>query len=158
MLELDVTIKADDLYDYMLYHFYHNAAGILGSGFGALLVVGGTLRQQWIFVIGGAVLLLYLPWTLFLKSRRQTLRNPAFRRPLHYCLDEEGITVSQGETVQKQEWKDLQKAVSTGKSVIVYTTAVSATIFPRRELGERCPQVIQFICTHMPPSKVKIRS
>ena len=80
-----------------------------------------------------------------------------FKKPLHYKLTEEGIEVSQGEEVQSQKWEDLYKAISTTRSLIVYTSRVNATIFPKRDLGEKASAVIEIISTHMPPKKVKIR-
>lgn len=157
MLELDVKIEARDLYDYMMAHTYNSPSGILGSCAGGLMVVIGVMQNQWIFIIAGVILLLYLPWTLFLKSKQQALNNPAFKNALHYILDENGITVSQGEESQSQSWENMYKAISTSKSIIVYTSRVNATIFPRRELGENLSQCIEIISTHMPPNKVKIR-
>ena len=84
--------------------------------------------------------------------------TPAFKKPLHYKLDKEGITVSQDDTEEKQEWAQMYKAVSTGKSIIVYTSRVNASIFPKKDLGENKAKVIEIISTHMPPSKVKIRN
>lgn len=158
MIELDIKIQAGDLYDYMLAHNYNGAAGILGTTFGAAIVLIALAKQQWAFLVLGLVLLLYLPWTLFIKSRKQALLNPSFQKPLHYKLDDEGITVSQGEQSQCQDWTQMHKAISTGRSIIVYTSKVNATIFPKRQLGERKLDVIRMISTHMPPEKVKIRS
>lgn len=157
MVELDIKIGAGDLYDYLLMHNYNSAAGILGSGLGAVMVISALMTRHWIFLIGGMVLLLYLPWTLFIKSRQQALGNPAFKQPLHYVLDEEGISISQGGETTKQPWADMVKAVSTGKSIIVYTTRVNATIFPKNQMGDKKVAVIEMISTHMPPAKVKIR-
>lgn len=158
MIELDVKIEAGDLYDYMLMHSYNSASGLLGSGVGAVAVLVGFAKGQPIFWILGFVLLLYLPWTLFLKSRQQALNNPAFANPLHYTLDEQGITVSQGEAEEHQDWADMVKAVSTGRSIIVYTSRNSATIFPRKQMDDKTTAVIQMICTHMEPKKVRIRN
>lgn len=157
MVELDVKINASDLYDYMLMHSYNNASGLLGSGLGAAAVIAGLMRGQFIFVLGGIVLLVYLPWTLFLKSRQQALNNPAFRQPLHYVLDEHGITISQNGDEQHQSWEDMVKAVATGRSIIVYTGKNSATIIPVRDIGDKRTDVIEIISTHMPPRKVRIR-
>ena len=158
MLELTVKIEAGDLYDYMLMHSYNSLAGLVGSAFGALLIVFAFATQQWMFIVLGLVMLLYLPWTLFIKSRSQILSNPSFQEPLQYTLDEEGLTVSQGEAQEKMAWEDMHKAVSTGRSIIVYTSRVNATIFPKRQLGDKKTAVIEMISTHMPPAKVKIRS
>lgn len=157
MINILVKIEAGDLYDYMLMHSYNSPAGIVGSTFGALLIVFALATKQWIFIVLGLVMLLYLPWTLFLKSRSQLLNNPAFQEPLQYTLDEEGLTVSQGEAREAMAWEDMHKAVSTGRSIILYTSRVNATIFPKRQLGDQRVAVIEMISTHMPPSKVKIR-
>ena len=75
----------------------------------------------------------------------------------NYVRDEEGIHVSQNDTEEMQRWEDMVKAVSTGRSIIVYTSRMNACIFPKRELGDETAQVIQIISTHLPAKKVKIR-
>ena len=136
----------------------NSPAGLLGSTFGAVLIIFAFATTQWIFAVLGVVMLLYLPWTLFVKSRRQILTNPSFQEPLQYTLDEEGLTVSQGEAQERMDWENMHKAVSTGRSIILYTSPVNATIFPKRQLGEERTAVVEMISTHMPPKKVKIRS
>lgn len=157
MVELDIKIGAGDLYDYMLMHNYNSPAGIMGSVVGAVMLMVGLAKSHWIMLIAGVILLLYLPWTLFVKSRQQILNNPVFKQPLHYVLDENGITISQGETSTSQAWEDMVKAVSTTKSIIIYTGRVNATIFPKSQMGDKKAAVIEIISTHMPPKKVKIK-
>lgn len=157
MVELDIRIKSGDLYDFMLMHNYSKAPGLIGSTLGALMIVTGIYMQYWLFLIAGIVVLLYLPWVLLIKSSQQAM-TPVFKEPLHYVLDENGITVSQGEATTTQGWDDMVKAVSTGRSIIVYTSRVNATIFPKNQMGDRKTSVIEIISTHMPPAKVKIRS
>lgn len=158
MLELDVKIESKDLYDYMLRHSYNSPSGILGSCFGALLVVLAVLTGQWMYLVFGIVMLAYLPWTLFLRSKKQALTNAGFQKPLHYVLDDTGVTISQGEESVQYLWEEMVKAVSTGRSIILYTSPVNATLFPRRELGDKTAAVIEMISTHMPANKVKIRT
>ena len=66
-VEFDVKITPGALYDYMLFHTYTSASGLIGSAVGALLVVGFFMGAGVIFLIAGAVILAYLPWTLFIK-------------------------------------------------------------------------------------------
>ena len=66
-------------------------------------------------------------------------------------------TVSSAMEEAIQKWSDMYKAISTNRSIIVYTSRVNATIFPRKQLGDDLVQVIGMISTHMPPKKVKIR-
>lgn len=157
-VEFDTKITSGDLYDYMLHHSYTSMAGLLGTMVGALMVVGFFMNMKnVILLIAGVVVLLYLPWNLFLKSKQQAMSNPAFKEPLHYRLDDEGIHVSQGEENQMQKWEDMVKAVSTRNSIIVYTSKYNACIFPRRDMGEKNMKVVEMISTHMSPAKVKIR-
>lgn len=72
-------------------------------------------------------------------------------------MTEEGISVSQGDTEEKQSWDSCVKAVSTSRSIILYTSKTAASIFPKRDLGDKKEALIQMISTHMPPKKVKIR-
>ncbi len=156
-VEFDVQITSADLYDYMLYHTFSSASGLIGAAAGALMVTAGFLGAGVLCVIAGAIILLYLPVILFLKSKQQYLSNPSFKKPLHYKMTEEGMEVSQGEEVQSQKWEDMYKAVSTMKSIVVYTSPVGASVFPKRELGEKSSAVIEMISTHMPARKVRIR-
>lgn len=156
-VKFEVKITSGDLYDYMLHHTYGSFSGLIGAVAGALMVVAYFAGASILCLIGGIVVLLYLPVTLFLRSKQQYLSNPAFKNPLHYTLTDEGITVSQGEEEQTQAWDAMYKAVSTTKSLIVYTSPVNAAIFPKRDLGEKASGVIEMISTHMPPKKVKIR-
>ncbi len=158
MVELDVKIGSKELYDFMLMHHYNSPGGIMGSALGAVCILVALSNHQWIFLILGVILLLYLPWTLYLKSKQQSVTNASFKESLHYILDDDGITISQGEVTEHQSWDQMVKAVSTGRSIIVYTSKVNATIFPKAQLGDQKANVIAMISTHMPPRKVKIRN
>ena len=156
-LEFDVRIDAAALYDYMLRHNFNSASGILGSTVGALGIVAFFMNGYPLYLIMGVILLGYLPVSLYLRAKRQAL-NPVFKEPLHYKMTEEGVSVSQGETEQFQKWEDMYKAVSTSRSLILYTNRVNASIFPRKDLGELQADVIGMISTHMPHGKVQIKA
>ncbi|MBQ7840273.1 MAG: YcxB family protein [Lachnospiraceae bacterium] len=155
-LEFDVKIDASTLYDYMLHHTFTGSAGILGTTVGALGVVAFFMNGYLLYLIFGLILLAYQPVSLYLRAKRQAL-NPVFKEPLHYKMTEEGVWVSQGETEQFQKWDDMYKAVSTNKSLILYTSRVNASIFPRKDLGAKQVDVISMISRHMSPKKVQIR-
>lgn len=157
-LEFDVKVNSKVLYDYMLHHTYSSFQGVLGTVAGALMIVGFVSTGHVIFLIAGLVVIGYLPWSLFLRSRQQMLNTPAFKDYLHYRMTEEGVEISQGEVREFQKWEDMYKATSTGKSIILYTSAVNASIFPRADLKENQVAVIEMISKHMPPNKVKIKA
>lgn len=157
-LEFDVKIDSSVLYDYMMRHTYYSAAGLIGTAVGALLVCSFFMGLGVLYLILGCVLLLYLPGSLYLKARTQAATTPAFQKPLHYKITEEGVEVSQGEDSALTEWSGMYRAVSTPRSIILYTSRVNAFIFPKKDLEERLSPLIKMISTHMPPAKVKIRA
>ena len=156
-LTFQTKITTGILYDYMLHHTYNSPSGIIGSTVGALLIVGFFRTSNFLYLAAGIVLLLYLPCSLYISSMKQMAGTPAFQTPLSYRITEEGIEVSQGDASQLQKWDDMYKAVSTRSSIIIYNTKVNAWIFPRRDMGELTPKVIELISTHMKPERVRIR-
>ncbi|MDD2972682.1 MAG: YcxB family protein [Lachnospiraceae bacterium] len=157
-IEFDVQIKARDLYDYMLRHTYSSVSGIMGTMVGILLIANFFMNGPFISVILGFIIIAYLPWTLLLKAQRQIAGNPAFQKPLHFKMTDEGVEISQGDAVQQQAWQDMYKAVSTRNSIILYTSKINASVFPKRDLEGKIPAIIEMISTHMPPKKVNIKA
>ena len=156
-VEFDVKITAADLYDYMLSHTYSGFSGLFGSIVGALFIIMYFSVGYFLYLIAGAVILLYIPCSLFLRAHKQVALNEAFKKPLHYVLTDEGVTVSQGENEMFQEWDVVYKAKSTNRSLLIYTSKVNAWIFPKRDLGKEKEAVIQLISAHVAPNKVKIK-
>lgn len=156
-IEFDVKVTAGVLYDYLLFHTYTSFSGMLGTLVGVFLIMAFVSTTYVIYLIAGVVLIAYLPGALFLRAMQQVQNTPAFKHPLHYRMTDEGVIVSQGENEEQQSWDSCVKAVSTGRSIILYTSRSTASIFPKRDLGDRKDALIQMISTHMPPKKVRIR-
>lgn len=156
-MEFDVKVTTGVLYDYLLFHTYTSFSGMLGTLVGVFLLMAFVSTRYVIYLIAGVVLIAYLPGALFLRAMQQAQNTPAFRQPLHYKMTDEGVSVSQGENEEQQSWDSCVKAVSTAKSIILYTTRTTASIFPKKDLGDKKEVLIQMISTHMPPKKVKIR-
>jgi len=156
-VEFDVKITAADLYDYMLAHTYSGFSGLFGSIVGALFIVMYFNMGQFIYLIAGAVILLYIPCSLFLRAHKQVVLNEVFKKPLHYVLTDEGVTVSQDGNELFQEWDVVYRAKSTNRSLLIYTSKVNAWIFPKKALGKDKDAVIQLISAHVAPEKIKIK-
>lgn len=158
LMEIDVEMDSSILYDYMLYHTYHGMSGILGTLIG-MLMIGYYFgyHSNIVYLIFGMIVIFYLPVNLYMAAKRQALSNPVFKEKLHYRFTDEGIEVSQGDSVDKADWAQMRKAVATGRSIIIYTSKVNATIIPRKACNGQVMELISIIATHMPPKKVKIR-
>ena len=148
------------MYDYMLRHVFTTFAGIIGEVLGILLIAGFfvyTSSNKWLYLVMGIVVVFYQPVSLYIRAKKQVLSNEVFKEPLHYTLDEKGITVRSGENEDSLEWNKMYRAVSTTKSIIIYTTRINACIFPKEDMGDQKDNIIKMICTHMDPKQVNIK-
>ena len=157
-IEFDVQMTTSKMYDYMLYHTFRSFSGIMGEVVGIMLIACYYATHKPLYLIAGIVVVLYLPVALYINAKKQVTLNPVFKTPLHYTLNDEGITVASGDATDSQKWEDMHKAVSSGKSIIIYTNKINACIFPKEDLGEKLPDAIRMISTHMDPKRVTIRT
>ena len=156
-VEFDVKMTTGKMYDYMLRHTFTSFAGVVGEVLGIVLVVGFFVTGQWLYLLAGIICVVYQPVALYMRARRQVNNNEVFKTPLHYILDDEGITVQSGDNTDSLPWEKMYKAVSTTRSVILYTGRVNACIFPKEDMGDRKDDVIRIISTHMDRKQVDIR-
>ena len=156
-LELEIRMNFGALYDYLLRHSYSSAAGLLGSCFGVLGILLFFSRHHILYLVMGLVILLYLPLELARRAKLQMLTNPVFKEPLKYRFSADGMEVSQGETGGSVSWDACTKAVSTKKSIILYTGRNNASVFPREQITGGPEALIAVIASHMDAKKVKIK-
>lgn len=157
LYEVDVHMNASVLFDFNLRHTYCSLQGPIATILGAMLLLFFAKGAGVIYLLAGIFVIAYLPWNLFLSAKRQALSTEAFQKPLHYVFTEKGIYVSQDNEIQMQRWEDVHLAVATAKSIILYTSRVKASIFPRKDLGTQTVTLIEIICKHVNPKKVRIK-
>lgn len=155
--EVDVHIKASDLFDYSLRHSYTSLSGLLSTIIGFLMIYAYFAKgaSVW-YLLFGIIVVVYIPANLFLMSRQQAMQE-TFQKPLRYTFYKEGVAVSQGDAQEVIGWDYILKAVATSNSIIVYTGKNRASIFPRRDLNPDATALIQVLSTHLDPKKIKIK-
>ncbi|MBO5451995.1 MAG: YcxB family protein [Lachnospiraceae bacterium] len=157
LYEIDVQIKASDLFDYSLRHSYTSLGGLLSTIVGILMIYAYFAKNASpLYLIFGIIVVFYIPVNLFLMSRQQAMQE-TFQKPLHYAFYENGMEVSQDDIKEMIGWDYIVKAVATSKSIIVYTGKNRASIFPRRDLQPDATALIRVLSTHVDPKKMKIK-
>ena len=135
--EFDVKMTTSALYDYNMHHAYTSASGLLGTLVGVLLLIGFAGNTGYpALLVAGLIILFYMPVTLYTRAKKQILLNPAFKKAIHYVMDDNGVTVSDGENEMTVEWSDMFRAYSTNQSIILATSRINAWIFPKKDLKE----------------------
>ena len=157
-MDFDVRITVASMFNYLMRHTYTGIQGIVGLGIGAAVLAYFFYTGVWSYLIIALVILLYLPLTLFMKAVSQINTNPAFKEPIHYHVDEQCIAVSQRGNTQTLRWALVEKAVATNMSIIIYTSAVNAWIFPKKDLGDRLEDFVKLVKTCLPPEKVRFKA
>lgn len=156
-VNFDVKMTFSALFDYKLQHSYKQAISILSTAVGLVMIYAFIRYSKWYFLVGGILLVLYLPLTLIKNTFVQMKMVPSFKNVMHYRICEEGIEASLGEEKQLIPWENCVKACGTKMSYFVYTSKNTAFIFPKASMGDQTMGTLQMISTHMDPSKVKIR-
>ena len=150
-------MSAGALYDFYLYTTYTSITGVLGTLVGMLLLANFAMHKEAAYLIFGLIVLFYLPVTLYVNAKKNVNLVESYKKPLHYRLNGQGMEVSQDETTQTQPWSGVVKVCATGSNIFVFTSKKTATIFPRRELGEKATPVIALLSKYVEPKKMKIR-
>ena len=163
-VKFQVQMTDKYMYDFMLYHNYTHASGLMSTIAGVLCfavfltkVTGGDMQSSIIWLMCSILMLVINPQNMKSRAKMQVKNTPMYQKPFEYEIHDEGITVRQDDQEVKNAWEDFTKAVSTGKSVLLYIGRIRAIILPKECMGEQYEEVLRMIHTHMPPKKVKIR-
>lgn len=142
-IEFDIKITDKDMYRFNMHHAYTGFQGIFATVIGlAVLAVagltGGKVETVYtlLYILFGLIFLVYMPVSLWMRSKRQILVSPVLKETLHYALDEAGVHVSVGEQTADLEWGMIYKIVATKSNLLIYSSRVNAYVIPLIQLGE----------------------
>ena len=153
-IRFQVDLSVTELYVFSMRHTYCSASGVFGLllSFGSLAAcalryetLDGTTKLALIII--GLLFTVVQPIMLYGKAFMQRLRNQDINATLQYCVNEEGIAVSQGEQQVQVPWYDVRKMVQSRNAVYLYMSPVRAFIFPRKQCGKRYDEMITLIRT-----------
>ena len=163
-VKFQVQMTDKYMYDFMLYHNYTHASGLMSAIAGVLCfavfltkIGNGDMQSSVLWLMCSIIMLIMNPQNMKSKAKMQVKNTPMFQKPLEYEIHEAGITVRQDDQEVNNVWDDFTKAVSTSKSILLYMGRVRAIILPKECMGDQYEQVLKMIHTHIPAKKVKIR-
>lgn len=143
-LEFDIKITDKDMYRFNMHHAYTGFQGIFATVIGlAVLAVAALTRGKvetvytLLYLLFGIIFLVYMPVSLWLRSKRQILMSPVLKETLHYVLNEQGVHVSVGEQTADLEWGMIYKVISTKSNLLIYSSRVNAYVVPLKQLGDQ---------------------
>lgn len=161
-IHFHVQMRVKTMYRFLMHHGYSGAAGVINiviSG-GALVLlllgVADSASGKIALAVIAALFTIINPIYLYYKAAKQVKLTPMFAKPFEYCINSEGISVSQGEESLLVAWSELRRVVETGKDFYIYLSLTRAYIFPKEDLGAACEKlrsaIVQYtderICKH----------
>ena len=162
-VKFNVKMTEEYMYDFMLYHNYTHASGIVSVILGIVslgtaisYIVASNVQYFCVWLMCAILLLIINPYTMKTRAKAQVQNTEMFQKPLEYEFTEAGITVRQDEAVATTTWDEVTKVIKTRKSVIIYLGRVRALIFPKACMGEQYEEVVNVVRTHLPLKKVKL--
>lgn len=161
---VQMTEKA--LFDFMLYHTYSKFAGFLCNVLGMAVAFMGiilvimqkaTIVQLVLYLIAAAAFIGFTPIQLKFRARKQIQVNSEYKEGCSYLFQEENLVKEQGEKETVFAWEQIEKVVSTPKTIGFYYGRDEALIIPKESFGERFVPTMQIVMKKVNPSKVNIR-
>ncbi len=147
---VQMTVK--EVFRFSIHHSYCKASGIIGLLMSVISLVVLLAcfhdlgdREKAVLLIVALWFTILEPLTIYTRAKGQVKRNPTYKKPLNYTLDQEGITVSQDEQSQSIAWNQLMKIVETKTQYLVYSSKVHAFVFPKSSLGDSREEIKQFM-------------
>lgn len=164
-MTVDVKMKAEYIYDLLLFHTYSKLSGFLINVLGlAVIITGGLmlgidkiqLTQALLYVAAGILFLSYTPFTLKRRAK-QLVKAPQYQSKIAYGFDETGIKEEVSDKVNHYTWSQVEKAISTPKDIAFYVGKEEALILPKESFGENFFPVMKLIADNITRDKIYIR-
>ena len=147
--EFDFQMDENTLGDF---YKSHNTGGFLWPmigvfAIGLAIISGGTtpISYRILYVLFGLLFIFYIPFDLKRKAKKQVKTNPYYAQPIHYILDEEGVTTIQDENEAKVTWDKFSKVKLTKKSMFLYMRNKNACVFSLNVFGKELDQAYDWI-------------
>lgn len=166
-LEFDIKLKPKDMFLFNMYQTYTSLSGwssiLFAFGmFGLAGYMGYTygeagMSKVFLYIALGVFLLVYMPFTLWMRSGRSIKASPVLSNVLHYHVDTDGFTVTQGESSGVLAWKQIYKMVATKSNVLVYSNRLNAYVIPRAQLGEQYVSLAKLATDKLPKFRVRMK-
>lgn len=147
-IHFKVKIGVKDLFRFLMEYNYKSVGGAFGlvisfACFGMLAYsfLDNSMEANLLLLAIGLLFTVVQPLMLLKKAAMQVVKNPVFRDPLEYEMNEEGLVVRQGEVEQEILWNGIIKISESKKQILVYTSRVNACIWPKEQLADQLDQI-----------------
>lgn len=141
-VEEKITVRMTDtyLFDFTLYHTYSKLAGFLTN-----------------ILVAAVVFIVYTPLFLKYRSKKQVKRIERYHVPNEMTFNDEGIQVEFADKKETYEWEQIQKVVTTPKTIGFYYETEKALIVPKPDFGDKFVPILTLATKKLGSARVHLR-
>ncbi len=139
-----VTAKPDakSMFDFMMYHTYHNIAGIASVliGVGAIVALifniinKGELLVTVLLAVVIAMFLSNSPITIWYRAKKQAETIADSANTITYTFSSAGFDMTRGKDYAAYEWNRVERIIEAERSFYFYLSKNSAFVLPKEDL------------------------
>ena len=162
-INFSVQMTWKEIYRFTIYHMYHSFAGIFGVVLSIMALVNLITsfdkmsdQSRTIMTIVAAWFLVFEPLRMLARSKSQMKLVKAYKKPLDYTVNADGVTVSQDEQSQTIEWEKLYRIVETKSQFLVYSNRINSFIFPKSCMEGKEQELGDALAYYSKDSKAKL--
>lgn len=162
--EFDVKLSAEDLFGFNMYQTYTSVHGIVSILMTAVFWLSaiftfqkGSIAYGFLYIAAGVLFLVYMPFTLWVRSKKTIETNEVLSGSLHYEVTEEAIKVTQGEETGELPWNLVYKVVADKKRILIYSNRINAYVIPREQIGDQYENFVKAASQSLDKYRLKLK-
>ena len=163
-IEFDIKLESKDMYRFNMYQMYSGFHGIFSIviavlAFAMAVMTYGevTMTYTLIYSLFGVLFLIYMPVTLWMRSKHSLAASEVLKNTLHYQMDEEGVHVSQGEDSALLPWNQIYRMTATKHNVLIYSSRTVAYVVPKSQIGDAYSKMAELANRKLEKYRVKMK-
>ena len=145
---IDADITQSALNTFLFGHTYRQPLMILVTVLAIAWPIAVIVKKQGNIampLICSLFILIWIPFTTYLRAKNARKLNPIYEQTFHYMLDEWGLHLELSENAIDVEWKKATKIIFYKSVAVIYTGKNNAFLIPTEAMGAQRADILNFI-------------
>lgn len=145
---IDADITQSALNTFLFGHTYRQPLMILVTVLAIAWPIAVIVKKQGNIampLICSLFILIWIPFTTYLRAKNAKKLNPIYEQTFHYMLDEWGLHLELAEDAIDVEWKKVTKMIFYKSVAVIYTGKNNAFLIPTEAMGAQRGDILSFI-------------
>jgi len=168
-ISFDVTLTLDDYRRFNFAYLYTGLRGVMTIAFGLSFLIGSIILVPsaisrggsnaytgWVMVFVAIYFLIFLPFSIFLRTKRMFESDKFLSEPQHYSVEADGLEVTSASSKTILAWDKIFSVRESKNYIFMYLARTKALIIPKKNIGEELDFFIRILLERIDRKKIKI--